>query len=237
MSDPDDDLFPARKAPEKSPHGRPAVFLDRDGTLIRERDYLADPEGVELVEGVPGALRRLRDAGYALVVVTNQSGIARGYYTEEDYRAVAARLDAVLEEEGTPVNLTLHCPHHPEETGPCPCRKPGTGMHREAIRRLDLSAQGSWFIGDKVSDLIPARKLGGRGILVRTGYGRETEAEAEAEIDGEFLVADDLAGAARMIVDEGGPEEPGGSEEREGSEEQGGSEEREGSREQGGSEE
>lgn len=208
MSEPDDDLSSPDIVPEGRPRGRPAVFLDRDGTLIRERDYLADPEGVELVEGVPGALRSLRDAGYALVIVTNQSGIARGYYTEEDYQAVAARLDDVLDERGTPVDLTLHCPHHPDETGPCRCRKPGTGMHREAIRRLDLSAQGSWFIGDKMSDLIPARTLGGRGILVRTGYGRETEAEAGAEIDGEFLVADDLAGAAHMILHEGRSDEP-----------------------------
>ena len=178
---------------------RPAVFLDRDGTLIRERDYLADPEGVELVDGVPGALRSLRRAGYALVVVTNQSGIARGYYTEEDYRAVAARLDEMLDEAGAAVDATFHCPHHPEETGPCDCRKPGTGMHRQAIRRFGLDPGRSWFVGDKLSDVVPARTLGGEGILVRTGYGRE----AEATLPDEFLVADDLPGAARIILARG----------------------------------
>ncbi|MFW6200234.1 MAG: D-glycero-alpha-D-manno-heptose-1,7-bisphosphate 7-phosphatase [Gemmatimonadota bacterium] len=178
---------------------RPAVFLDRDGTLIREREYLADPEGVELVDGVAEALKSLRKAGYALVVVTNQSGIARGYYTEEDYRTVAGRLDAVLEDAGAFVDATYHCPHHPEETGPCECRKPGTGMHRKATRRLGLDPQRSWFVGDKLSDVVPARTLGGEGILVRTGYGRETE----PRLPDEFFVADDLLGAAGIILARG----------------------------------
>lgn len=199
----DDDGTDAESSGEESrtgrSAGRPAVFLDRDGTLIRERDYLSDPDDVELVEGTVEALAELRDAGYALIVITNQSGIARGYYTEEDYRAVAARLDAILREAGTPVDATFYCPHHPEETGPCPCRKPGTGMHREAIRRLGLDPERSWFVGDKLSDLVPARRLGGRGILVRTGYGGETE----AELPGDFLVADDLRDASRTILDRG----------------------------------
>lgn len=176
--------------------GRPAVFLDRDGTLIEEREYLADPAGVDLVEGVPEALKALRKAGYVLVVVTNQSGIARGYYGEDDYRAVASRLDAVLREAGAPVDATLYCPHHPDETGPCVCRKPGTGMHRDAIRRFGLDPERSWFVGDKMSDVLPARTLGGRGILVRTGYGREME----PTLPDEFLVADDLPEAAGMIL-------------------------------------
>lgn len=175
---------------------RPAVFLDRDGTLIRERDYLSDPEDVELVDGTVEALRDLRQAGYYLIVTTNQSGIARGYYTEEDYRAVADRLDVLLRRAGTPVDATFYCPHHPEETGPCSCRKPGTGMHREAIRRFGLDPKRSWFVGDKLSDLLPARRLGGRAILVRTGYGME----AEPELPGDFFVADDLRDAARTIL-------------------------------------
>lgn len=178
---------------------RPAVFLDRDGTLIREREYLSDPGGVELVDGTVEALKKLRGAGYALVITTNQSGIARGYYTEEDYRAVAARLDAILREAGVPVDATHHCPHHPEETGPCSCRKPATGMHRQAIRRLGLDPVRSWFVGDKLSDLIPARRLGGRAILVRTGYGERTEAELPEGF--RVTVADDLLDAARIILE------------------------------------
>lgn len=175
---------------------RPAVFLDRDGTLIQEREYLADPAGVELVPGVPGALKELRAAGYALVVVTNQSGIARGYYTEDQYRAVAERIDAELAEAGAPVDATYYCPHHPEHTAPCACRKPGTGMHRRAARELGLVLERSWYVGDKVKDVLPARTLGGDGILVRTGYG----AEEEGALPSDFSVADDLPAAARRIL-------------------------------------
>jgi D-glycero-D-manno-heptose 1,7-bisphosphate phosphatase len=175
---------------------RPAVFLDRDGTLIVERDYLADPDGVELVQGTVDALRSLRRAGYALVVVTNQSGIARDLYTEDDYRAVADRLGAVLAEAGTPLDGSYHCPHLPEISGPCACRKPGTGMHRRAAADLGLDPARSWFVGDKVTDVLPARELQGRGILVLTGYG----AEAQDRVPPGTAVVADLASAARLIV-------------------------------------
>lgn len=175
---------------------RPAVFLDRDGTLIREREYLADPEGVELVRGAAEALRRLRDAGYALVVVTNQSGIARGYYSEAEYRAVADRIDEELGSAGVPVDGTYHCPHHPAHSFPCACRKPGTGMHRRAARELGLLLERSWYVGDKVKDVLPARELGGEGILVRTGFGREQE----PRLPPQFEVAEDLPAAASLIL-------------------------------------
>ena len=188
-----------RRVPIREPDDlRPAVFIDRDGTLIREREYLADPDGVELVPGTAAALRDLRSAGYALVVTTNQSGIARGYYTEDDYRAVARRIDEELEAAGAPLDATYYCPHHPEFGEPCDCRKPGTGMHRRAARELGLVAERSWFVGDKVKDVLPARELGGKGILVRTGFG----AEEEARLPSEFAVAEDFPGAARRILAE-----------------------------------
>lgn len=183
---------------------RPAVFIDRDGTLVAERYYLADPEGVSLVPGAVEALRSLRQAGYALVVVTNQSGIARGLYTLADYRAVAARLDEILARSGVPVDGTWFCPHHPDVTGPCACRKPGTGMYLEAAADLGLDPQGSWYVGDKVTDVIPALELGGRGILVRTGYGFEVEAAAPPGV----AVVDDLPAAAALIVAAGVHHEP-----------------------------
>lgn len=175
---------------------RPAVFMDRDGTLIAERDYLADPGGVVLVPGAAEALRALRRAGYALVVVTNQSGIARGLYTLDDYQTVAVRLDRVLAEAGVTVDATRFCPHHPDFSGPCTCRKPGTGMYREAASELGLDPAASWYVGDKVSDVAPAFALGGRGVLVRTGYGRDQEKVVPAGI----VVADDLAAAAAVIL-------------------------------------
>lgn len=177
---------------------RPAVFLDRDGTLIREADYLADPAGVELIPGVPDALRALRRAGYALVVVTNQSGIARGLYSDDDYRRVAARVDEVLAQERAPVDATYHCPHHPDHGGPCDCRKPSLGMHRRAAEALGLDLAASWYVGDKASDVLPALATGGRGILVRTGYGRHTE--TGGEVPEGTAVVDDLSEAAELVL-------------------------------------
>jgi len=177
--------------------GRCAAFIDRDGTLIVEREYLADPAGVQLVPGAAAALRRLRDAGYALVVVTNQSGIARGYYSEDDYHAVAARLDEILEAAGAPLDATYYCPHaEGAGSAPCACRKPGTGMYRVAARDLGLDLSRSFYIGDKLADVLPAAALGGTGILVRTGYG----AESEGAVPDGVVVLDDLAAAAAWIL-------------------------------------
>jgi D-glycero-D-manno-heptose 1,7-bisphosphate phosphatase len=179
---------------------RRAAFLDRDGTLIRDRDYLSDPAGVELIPGTVEGLRALRDAGLALVVVTNQSGIARGLYSEADYHRVAARLDEILESHGVRPDLTLFCPHHPDHGGPCSCRKPETGMHLRAARELGLDPGRSFFVGDKVSDVEAGRRLGGQGILVLTGYGRDSSAHVPVGT----WIAEDVADAARRIVAEGG---------------------------------
>jgi D-glycero-D-manno-heptose 1,7-bisphosphate phosphatase len=172
------------------------VFLDRDGTIIKEEKYLADPNGVVLIPGAAEALRLLAEAGFALVVVTNQSGIARGFYSEEDYQAVAGRLDEILQEEGIRLDATRFCPHHPDISGPCSCRKPGTGMHRGAAEELSLDFSASYFIGDRIRDLLPSRELGGKGILVRTGYGLREEESVEED----FWVEDDLLLATRRIL-------------------------------------
>jgi len=179
---------------------RPAVFVDRDGTLIEEKVYLSDPEGVVFVPGAIGAMKALAEAGFALVIVTNQAGIARGMYEVEDYHAVAARVTARLADGGVVVDGTWFCPHHPDITGSCACRKPGTGMYRAAADALDLDFSRSFFIGDKLSDVGAAQTLGGRGILVRTGYGAEQEADAPDDV----WIADDLGAAAIRIVNTGG---------------------------------
>jgi len=175
---------------------RPAVFVDRDGTILVERHYLADPAGVALIPGVPDALHALAEAGYLLVTVTNQSGIARGRYTEDDYHAVAARLIDVLAKGGVTIDRTEYCPHHPAETGPCGCRKPATGMYVRAAGDLGIDLEASYYVGDKATDVIPAVELEGQGILVRTGYGQEHEASVPA---GTWVV-DDLRAAADMIL-------------------------------------
>src|ERR1043165_2101603 len=122
---------------------RRAAFLDRDGTIIRDTEYLRDPEQVELLPGAAQAIRRLNDAGWPVIVVTNQSGIARGLLTEQDYERVRMRLDKLLAGEGAKVNATYHCPHHPDMTGPCDCRKPGVKLYADAARTLDLDTRGS----------------------------------------------------------------------------------------------
>lgn len=175
---------------------RPAVFLDRDGTIIEEVRYLADPEGVVLIQGAVEALSRMKEAGYALVLVTNQSGIARGFYGVEEYGAVARRLDELLAHHGIVLDAAHFCPHHPDFTGACSCRKPATGMHTSAADDLSLDTSRSYFVGDRIGDLLPAKELGGRGILVRTGYG----AAEEPGLPEGFLVADDLLAATDLIL-------------------------------------
>lgn len=175
---------------------RAAAFIDRDGTLIEELEYLSDPERVALIPGAVEALRALRAAGFLLVVVTNQSGIARGLYQEADFRAVQARLDALLAAHGVHLDAVYHCPHHPDFTGPCDCRKPGLGMYRAAEAELGLDLTASAFIGDRASDVLPAIATGGMGFLVRTGYGSAEEGRVPAGIE----VVDDLAAVARALT-------------------------------------
>jgi len=180
------------------PSLRPAAFLDRDGTVIVEREYLSDPAGVVLVPGAVEALRLLADAGYALVIVTNQSGIGRGLYTEADYQAVRLRLDELLAEGGVILDGSWHCPDDPR-SGEVPCRKPNTGMHRAAAAALALDLSRSVFIGDRVGDVLPAQEFGGRGFLVRTGYGREHEGRTPPGA----RVVDDLLAAAHVVAGSG----------------------------------
>jgi D-glycero-D-manno-heptose 1,7-bisphosphate phosphatase len=172
------------------------VFLDRDGTLVVERHYLADPARVELVEGAAAALKELAAAGYALVVVTNQSGIARGLYGEAEYRAVQRRIEELLRREGVELDGVYHCPHHPDYTGPCECRKPAPGLFRRAARELGLDVSRSACIGDRIKDVLPARELGCAAILVRTGYGEEQARDAPEWV----RVERDLAAAAEAIL-------------------------------------
>ncbi len=174
------------------PDLRPAGFLDRDGTVMVERDYLADPAGVELLPGAVAGLLALRRAGYALVLVSNQSGIARGLFGVEVYQAVQARLEQLLRDHGLALDGAYFCPHHPDFTGPCDCRKPAPGLYRRAAADLGLDLARSLFIGDKLSDILAASTFGGTGILVRTGYGREQERAAPAGL----RVIDDLAALA-----------------------------------------
>ncbi len=194
------------------PEPRPVLFLDRDGTLIEDADYLADPDGVVLLPGAVEALARFRDAGWAVVVVTNQSGIARGLYGEADYTAVARRLETMLAARGVPLAATLHCPHHPDHSGPCACRKPAPGLLLAAARALALDLSRAVMVGDKVTDLQAGSAVGARPVLVRTGYGAGTASrgggglpEGTVVVDGLIDVADHVLGPARRVDREDGP--------------------------------
>jgi D-glycero-D-manno-heptose 1,7-bisphosphate phosphatase len=177
--------------------GRAAVFLDRDGTVIEDAGYLADPAGVRLLPGSADGIARLNRAGLPVVVVTNQSGIARGRLSEADYLATEARLDALLAAAGARISAHYFCPHHPDVTGPCECRKPGTLLYRQAAERFGLELGASWWVGDRLRDIEAATTLGGRGILVRTGEGRH---EAGLPAAASYDVVDDLAAAAGLIL-------------------------------------
>ena len=175
---------------------RPAAFLDRDGSIIVDTGFVRDPQSVRLIPGAAAAIRNLNRAGWAVVVVTNQSGIARGLLTESDYDAVERQTEALLAEAGARIDTSYMCPHWPPITGECECRKPALGNYRRAIDELGLEPTRSLFTGDRMSDLLPAKLLGGRGILLLTGDGGQWELEAR---NAGFEIARDLLEAVGRL--------------------------------------
>jgi D-glycero-D-manno-heptose 1,7-bisphosphate phosphatase len=174
-----------------------AVFLDRDGTIVEDPGFLHEPEKVRLLPGAAAAIRRLNEAGYRVIIVTNQSGIARRRYTVSDYETVQERLGALLAAQGARIDAAYYCPHHPLLSGPCECRKPGVKLFREAQAAFDIDFAQSWWVGDRLSDVQPARLLGGEAILVVTGEGNLHQGQARAL--GVTVVAD-LAEAVDKIL-------------------------------------
>lgn len=175
---------------------RPAIFLDRDGTIIRDTEYLRDPEQVELLPGAGRAIRRLNDAGWPVIVVTNQSGIARGLLTEQDYERVRMRVDRLIAEEGARIDASYHCPHHPDLTGPCECRKPGTKLYADAARDHDLDLAHSWYVGDRIRDVSPADHFGGRSVMLLV----ESTPDADRVAGRDRVTAASLADAVDVIL-------------------------------------
>lgn len=184
---------------------RPAVFLDRDGTLNREVDYLASVDELELLPGVPAAMKRLAEAGFALVVVTNQSGIARGKLDEAILGQIHERMRAELAAADVHLESIEFCPHHPDVglepyRKQCGCRKPSPGMLLVAAAAHDLDLERSWTIGDSERDLLAGLAAGTRAVLVRTGKGQAELARLEQAGALPRHVADDLAGAVELIL-------------------------------------
>jgi len=145
---------------------RVGAFLDRDGTIIHDANYIRDPNDVALLPGAAAAIAKLNRAGAVVVVVTNQSGIARGWLSTDDYESVRRRIDELLAPEGARIDATYVCPHFPEITGPCDCRKPGLKLFRDAIADFGIDASRSVFVGDRWRDVAPGAALGGRPIFL-----------------------------------------------------------------------
>jgi D-glycero-D-manno-heptose 1,7-bisphosphate phosphatase len=182
---------------------RRAVFFDRDGTLNVDREYVGDPQDVELVPNAAKGARMLSDAGYVLVVVSNQSGIARGFFTEDDAAAVDERLAALLAERGVTIAASYRCPHLPNAPLPeyavaCDCRKPLPGLIFRAAADLSLDPKRSWAIGDRPRDIAAGAAAGCRTVAVDPGPPpREPEDFGATQPD---YRAHDLVDAARRII-------------------------------------
>ena len=158
-----------------------ACFLDRDGVINEEVCYLSDPEGVILVPGIADGIKLAREAGYLIVVITNQAGVARGFYSEDCIPLVHAEIQRQLALQNTKIDAFYHCPHHPEYSGACDCRKPKPGMLFAAARDLDIDLSKSFIIGDRLSDLDAGVNAGlCAQFLVQTGYGAELTANGAA---------------------------------------------------------
>lgn len=168
------------------------VLLDRDGTINIERNYLSEPDQLALYPGVGAALRRLNDLGLGLLVVTNQSGVARGYFDLAQMERVHQRLREMLAAEGVALAGIYACPHGPEQG--CECRKPKPGMAVQAARELGFVASEAFVVGDKMADIDFAHAFGAPGILVRTGHGAE-----QTKVEAADAVVADLPEAALWI--------------------------------------
>jgi D-glycero-D-manno-heptose 1,7-bisphosphate phosphatase len=185
---------------------RRAVFLDRDGTINVEKDYLHRIEDFAFIPGAPQAIRALREAGFMVIVVTNQSGVARGLYSEKDVERLHRFIQEELAACGTAIDAFYFCPHHPEHGQDqyrvaCDCRKGAPGMLLQAAREHDIDLARSYMVGDKPADIEAGRQAGCRCIMVMTGYGSTAACHPDLAL---IRACPDLASAAALIIRETG---------------------------------
>ena len=182
--------------------GRRGVIFDKDGTLVQDIPYNVQPSLMRLAAGAGDALRTLKDAGYAIMVASNQSGIARGYFRPEEMRGVARRLERLVRAQGAELEAFCYCPHHPagcvaEFAVACDCRKPQPGLLLEAAAIAGCAVEHCWMVGDILDDVEAGRRAGMRTVLIANGNETEWQRIDERVPD---YVAADLAEAARLIV-------------------------------------
>lgn len=175
----------------------PAVFLDRDGTVNVEKNYLYKIADWQWIDGAEDAIKRLKDAGYLVVIVSNQAGIARGMYSAEDVNLLHEFVNAELEKIGAKIDAFYFCPHHPEITGGCDCRKPSPSMLLQATKDLGIDLSQSWMVGDKKIDVEAGIAANVLPIMVRTGYGSEEEKLLSSPV----TVVDNIVGAVQFILE------------------------------------
>lgn len=180
------------------------VFLDRDGTINVEKNYLYKIEEFEFIDGAEEAIKLLNDAGYKVVVVSNQAGVARGYYTEQDVDTLHKFVNQELEKKGAQIDAFYYCPHHPEHgVGQyrikCNCRKPETGLFEQAEKIWQIDKDHSYMIGDNKGDIQAGKNYGVSTILVRTGYGEQILKDDSVQPD---YVAENLLQAVQLILNQ-----------------------------------
>jgi D,D-heptose 1,7-bisphosphate phosphatase len=180
----------------------PAIFLDRDGTINEDPGYISDPEKLVLIPEAGTALSLLKKNGYLLIVISNQSGIARGLMTAEDVDRVNSRLNLLLEKFNVKIDAFYYCPAHPEFSTQeeCECRKPSTKLLFEAVNKFNIDLNKSFFVGDLISDIECGKKAGIKTILVRTGKGEESFSILQKENNFPTFVADNLINACNFIL-------------------------------------
>ena len=186
---------------------RPAVFFDRDGTLNEEVEFVSAPEQLRLIEGAGRAVRAVNESGFLTFVVSNQSGIARGLFTEADLVPIHEKFERELAASGARIDRIYYCPHHPTAGIPpyrvdCDCRKPRAGMLRRAEREMGADLSRSYVIGDRIVDVLAGRSVGAKGILVLTGYGASAIQECRAQGIAPDYVAPSVEEAVKFILNE-----------------------------------
>jgi D-glycero-D-manno-heptose 1,7-bisphosphate phosphatase len=193
--------------------GRIAAFLDRDGTLNEEVNFVRTPEQLIMLPGAAASVRALNDHGIVVCVISNQSGVARGLFTEKDLVPIHTKLERELEREGAWIDRIYYCPHHPTEGKPpynvvCSCRKPETGMLRQAAQEFGLDLRRSFVVGDRIVDIQAGRAAGATTILVMTGYGPHALDECrENGVIPDFIAAN-ITDATRIITQKINGESP-----------------------------
>lgn len=182
-----------------------AVFLDRDGTIIEDTGYISSPEQVKFLPGSIAAIKQLKDAGYKIIIISNQSGVARGLISEDMLQTIEKLIHRQILNGGAHVDSSYYCPHHPEHGSypyrqACECRKPHTGLIKKAVKDHDIDLSRSIMVGDHATDIETARRAGIKSVFVMTGHGPEEKANLKSQPD---HIAADITAAADWILKQG----------------------------------